>query len=248
MNTTSKLPTKLHRALSAVKNYLDRCPHGVSLDMATKKVSNLSGLNSKELEQLLDHLVERESVHVFRLSPKGSGDASKGRQYLKLKRFGEPSVPAGFDIWPVPDAPAETLDSKYQKQVDHIMSVMKKHMFDVCDSRQDSTMLEQATQQRALGTLNAPQQEGEQVGRAAASVTTVVKSAAQMRKEAEELLKQAEEVERESEQNDFFNKRLGPARLQVLQASNTIRTHLDGLIDGMAALEKAGEELKKLTA
>ena len=26
MNTNSKLPTKLHRALSAVKNYLDRWP------------------------------------------------------------------------------------------------------------------------------------------------------------------------------------------------------------------------------
>lgn len=241
MNTKNKLPTKLHRALSSIKQYLDRMPQGVSLDMAVKKVGILSTLTSKELALLVDHLGERESVHVYRLNPLKGGTGRLEIRYLKMKRFGEPFAPQGFQLWPpfTSDEPVSMHQS-----VDEPVSVSSAPERQLNpEPMTDNSRFESAR------TFSEPtKEEAKSVAKTPAQVAPVIKSAAQMRKEAEELLRQAEEAERISEQSDFFKKRLSPIKLELLQAANAIRTNLDGLIDGMAALEKAGDKLKELTA
>lgn len=240
MNTKNKLPTKLHRALSSIKQYLDRMPQGVSLDMAIRKVGILSTLTQKELAQLLEHLAERESVHVYSVSPLKGDAGERVIRYLRMLRFGAPTAPEGFQIWPpaadvaaAPASPAPATDFPAAAEI-----FMPKSA-------------PQATRPGATKKFSEPvKKEALPVARASsqAAAAPIVKSAAQMRKEAEELLRQAEEAERASEQSDFFKKRLAPIKLELLQATNTIRTNLDGLIDGLAALEKAGEKVKELIA
>ena len=80
------------------------------------------------------------------------------------------------------------------------------------------------------------------------SMSTVVKTPAQLRKEAEELLKAAEDAENEARGNDIFNKKLAPVKLEVLQAVGAVQRKFDEIMDCVGTLEKAAQKLKDLTA
>ncbi|MEE9647947.1 hypothetical protein [Enterobacter soli] len=216
MNTTSKLPNKLYRALSELKSYLERMPLGVSLPAVKKKVGILSTLNNKELETLLGHVSERESIHVYTLVAENNAGA-EGVQYLRAGRYGNPIVPSGF-----------ILAGPHQKSTTQTGGVKEEPAKIETHQKEAATVSRTATQSTPITSAN--------------------KSAAQLRKEAEDLLRQAEDAERASEQSDLFKKRLGPIKLELLQSTNAIKTHLDGLIDGISALEKACDKIKAITA
>lgn len=239
MNTLSKLQNKLFRPLAEAKSFLEKMPYGISLEAMKGKVRILNTLNKKELAQLVDFLAERESVHVYSIRPE---KAVAGEiQYLLHGRYGEPEAPRGFKLVSSVKAqnperqPAVTAPDQIPPSPEALLNP-------------SGLSISERVFGSAAKFVKPIQEEAEPVAKPAALVTPVVKSAAQMRKEAEELLRQAEEAERASEQNDFFKKRLSPIKLEVLQATIAIRNNLDGLIDGMAALEKATDKLKAITA
>lgn len=239
MNTLSKLQNKLFRPLAEAKSFLEKMPNGVSLEAMKGKVRILNTLNKKELAQLVDFLVERESVHVYSIRPE---KAVAGEiQYLLHGRYGEPEAPRGFKL-----VSAVKEQNPARPSVITASDLIPPSQEEVSFPRRLNAS--EMIYGSAAKFVKPIQEEAEPVAKPAASVTPVVKSAAQMRKEAEELLRQAEEAERASEQNDFFKKRLSPIKLEVLQATIAIRNNLDGLIDGMAALEKATDKLKAITA
>lgn len=69
-----------------------------------------------------------------------------------------------------------------------------------------------------------------------------------LRKQAEALLKAAEAAEMEARDNDNFNKKLAPVKLEVLQAVGAIQRKFDELMDCVGTLEKAAQKLKELSA
>lgn len=243
MNTLNKLQNKLFRPLAEAKSFLEKMPNGVSLEALKGKVGILNTLNKKELAQLVTFLAERESVHVYSIRPE---KAVTGEiQYLLHGRHGEPHAPKGFKMVLSTSAEATDLHQPVAVMIDRI-SPSPQTLFNPAKV---------SDQERLFGgtdkSTDPTNKEAESVAKPAApaaSILPVIKSAKQMREEAEELLRQAEEAERASEQSDFFKKRLNPIKLELLQAANSIRTNLDGLIDGMAALEKAADKLKEITA
>ncbi|PLR29635.1 hypothetical protein CYR55_22680 [Chimaeribacter californicus] len=62
------------------------------------------------------------------------------------------------------------------------------------------------------------------------------------------MMRQADLAEQQSQENDLFNKRLGPIKTDLLRATHNIRTSMDSLIDAMSDLEKGMDRLKALTA
>lgn len=69
-----------------------------------------------------------------------------------------------------------------------------------------------------------------------------------LRKQAEELLKAAEKAEREANENDLFNKKLAPVKLEILQSVGAVQRKFDELMDCMGTLEKAAQKLKEISA
>lgn len=68
----------------------------------------------------------------------------------------------------------------------------------------------------------------------------------QLRKQAELLLKEAEEAERLANNNDLFNKKLQPVRLEIMQAIGGVQRKFDEMMDCMSVLEKASTKLRDL--
>lgn len=69
-----------------------------------------------------------------------------------------------------------------------------------------------------------------------------------LRKQAEALLKAADEEEQKRNATDFFNKKLSPVRLEVLQQASEVEKQFDELMDSMATLKTALIKLKELKA
>lgn len=69
-----------------------------------------------------------------------------------------------------------------------------------------------------------------------------------LRKQAEQLLKAAEEAEKKRSENDFFNKKLQPVKLEICQAAGKMQRKLDEFIDCMDEMNKAIQKLKDLSA
>lgn len=69
-----------------------------------------------------------------------------------------------------------------------------------------------------------------------------------LRKQAEQLLKAAEEAEKKRNENDFFNKKLQPVKLEICQAAGKMQRKLDEFIDCMDEMNKAIQKLKELSA
>ncbi|EFA7897291.1 hypothetical protein C3V05_001708, partial [Escherichia coli] len=68
-----------------------------------------------------------------------------------------------------------------------------------------------------------------------------------LRKQAEELLKAAEIAEKKRQEDDVFNKKLAPLKLEILQAAGKMQLKLDEFIDCMDEMNKAVQKLKELT-
>ncbi|EPW0896498.1 hypothetical protein ACWBFK_005139, partial [Escherichia coli] len=65
------------------------------------------------------------------------------------------------------------------------------------------------------------------------------------------LRKQAEEfeiAEKKRQEDDVFNKKLAPLKLEILQAAGKMQLKLDEFIDCMDEMNKAVQKLKELTA
>lgn len=77
---------------------------------------------------------------------------------------------------------------------------------------------------------------------------TTIESPEALRRKAEQLIKQAEEAERKRTDNDFFNKKLGPVKLEIGQAAGKMQRKLDEFIDCMDEMNQAIKKLKELCA
>lgn len=69
-----------------------------------------------------------------------------------------------------------------------------------------------------------------------------------LRRQAEQLIKQAEEAERKRLDNDFFNKKLAPVKLELCQAVGKMQRKMDEFIDVMDEVNKALQKLKDVSA
>ncbi len=67
-----------------------------------------------------------------------------------------------------------------------------------------------------------------------------------LRKQAEQLIKAAEAAEKMASENDSFNKKLNPVKLEILQAVGAIQRKFDEMMDCVGVLEKAANKLKEL--
>ncbi|MBG6243385.1 MAG: hypothetical protein EKE20_17025 [Candidatus Symbiopectobacterium sp. Dall1.0] len=71
-------------------------------------------------------------------------------------------------------------------------------------------------------------------------------SPASLRRKAEELIRAAEEAEKKATENDAFNKKLAPVKLDILQAVGAVQRKFDELVDCIDVLEKAANRLKEM--
>lgn len=78
-------------------------------------------------------------------------------------------------------------------------------------------------------------------------MTTTTLTPESLRKQANELLKAAEEAEKKASQNDIFNKKFQPLRLESLQAIAKVQKLFDEQMDAMGALESTAKKLREFT-
>ncbi|WP_142478617.1 hypothetical protein [Klebsiella oxytoca] len=98
--------------------------------------------------------------------------------------------------------------------------------------------------QKAVASVQPPQSKPEP----AMETLSMPATPEQLRKQAEQLLKAAEEAEKKRNENDFFNKKLQPVKLEICQAVGKMQRKMDEFIDCMDDVNKAIQKLKDITA
>jgi hypothetical protein len=103
-----------------------------------------------------------------------------------------------------------------------------------------------ATEPKAVASIQQPVTTTKQ--EPVMETLSIPNSPEAIRKQAEQLLKQAEELERKRNDNDFFNKKLAPVKLEICQAAGALQRKTDEFIDCIDTLNKAVQKLKDLAA
>ncbi|EQC1079139.1 hypothetical protein ACY2HL_000960 [Enterobacter roggenkampii] len=103
--------------------------------------------------------------------------------------------------------------------------------------------LKQPQAQKAVATAEPPKPQEKPMENLSLPTSPEV-----LRKQAEQLLKAAEEAEKKRNENDFFNKKLQPVKLEICQAAGKMQRKLDEFIDCMDEMNKAIQKLKDLAA
>jgi len=221
--TLLKLPPKLQRHLSELKTYVDRHADGVSLPQVKRKVSSLQTLNKKELEILVNFVRTRENIHVYTVYRTGA--PGQESVYFRHARHGDPIAPFAHQLTsPVkPEANKASFIREWGAPLEPVETVIKKECY------QDMPK----AKEEVVAPMNA---------------VNLKVSASELRRQAAEMMRQADLAEQQSQENDLFNKRLGPIKTDLLRATHNIRTSMDSLIDAMSDLEKGMDRLKALTA
>ncbi|WP_142501308.1 hypothetical protein [Klebsiella sp. 2680] len=243
--TPSSLPTKLYRPLAEVKNYVEKMPDGVRLLDVSRKIDVFSKLSGKEKKQLVDFLEARESILVVKAKKVGG---TNGTTILRHKKYGYPQSDSEFQI--LKNIKTKTC-SKCKKE-------KPKGDFYVNNSNPDGLQsyckdcVKSSTHERswkhdenyAKRISQNPKQEEVTMQKIESNST----SPEALRKQAEQLLKAAEEAEKKRSENDFFNKKLQPVKLEICQSVGKLQRKVDEFIDCMDDVNKAIQKLKDITA
>ena len=244
----SNLPQKLWRPLSEVKSFLEKMPDGVKVSEVTRKVNSFSALSSKEKNSLIEFLNERESILVVKAKPEGG---KNNVVFLRHKKFGFPNELPGFVI---------TTKSRPSEGVKKTCSKCKQGKglseFYANSSNNDGRQT-YCIECVKKTTTERDWKKGDNYAKRADIAPTITESEPmtekdnkpspeQLRKQAEKLLKEAEDAERAANNNDIFNKKLQPVRLELLQAIGGVQRKFDEMMDCMSILEKASAKLRDL--
>ncbi|WP_437216643.1 hypothetical protein [Pectobacterium sp. LFLA-215] len=241
--TLSTLPNKLWRPLSEVKSYVEKIPDGVLLTDLNKKVDVFSSLSQKEKKQLIEFLGNRESIFVVKGKKQNSANEVT---ILRHKKYGYPRNTDDMQI----------LKELKTKVCSRCHEEKNKSEFYANNTRNDGLQsyckkcVKSSTHERswkkgddyAKHTLKN-NSERKDMTNAAQPATPE-----SLRKQAEALLKAADEEEQKRNATDFFNKKLSPVRLEVLQQASEVEKQFDELMDSMATLKTALIKLKELKA
>ena len=103
--------------------------------------------------------------------------------------------------------------------------------------------LKQSQAQKAVATAEPPKQQEKPM-----ETLSMPASPEALRKQAEQLLRAAEAAEKKRSENDLFNKKLQPVKLEICQAAGKMQRKLDEFIDCMDEMNKAIQKLKELSA
>lgn len=242
---TPNLPQKLWRPMAEVKNYVEKMPDGVRLADIARKVDIFAKLSVKERKQLVDFLGSRESILIVK-ARKVNG--LNGVTILRHKKYGYPQSNDEYQV----------LKNIKTKVCSKCKSEKGKEDFYVNNTNPDGLQsyckecVKASTHERSwkIGDdyarrVNSPKspEECEMT-----KSTTEAVTPEQLRKQAEELLKAAEVAEKTRSENDVFNKKLNPLKLEICQAAGQMQRKLDEFIDCMDVVNKAVQKLKDLTA
>lgn len=97
--------------------------------------------------------------------------------------------------------------------------------------------------QKAVATAEPPKQQEKPM-----ETLSMPASPEALRKQAEQLLRAAEAAEKKRNENDLFNKKLQPVKLEICQAAGKMQRKLDEFIDCMDEMNKAIQKLKEISA
>ena len=243
--TPSTLPQKLWRPLAEVKNYIEKMPDGVKLNDVSRKVENFGKLSTKEKKQIVDFLGDRESVIVLKMKKAGG---SYGVTLLRHKKYG---YPQSDDARMVIKKVASKSCSKclLEKPISEFYVNNSKiggyqSFCKECVKASTHERSWKKDENYAKRIVNPPSQEEVEM----TTETTASVSPESLRKQAEELLKAAEVAEKKRQENDFFNKKLQPVKLEICQAAGKMQRKLDEFIDCMDEMNKAIQKLKDMAA
>lgn len=103
--------------------------------------------------------------------------------------------------------------------------------------------LKQPTTQKAVATAEPPKSKEKPMETLSMPATPEA-----LRKQAEQLLRAAEAAEKKRNENDLFNKKLQPVKLEICQAAGKMQRKLDEFIDCMDEMNKAIQKLKEISA
>ncbi|EIC84033.1 hypothetical protein [Serratia sp. M24T3] len=239
--TPSTLPNKLWRAASQVKSFVEKMPNGVSLSVIRDKVSAYSSLINHDRKKLVEHLKQRENILVFEVKPPAGG---RKATFLRHKKFG----------WPK-DMPCNLAPE--------IKSCSKCHLEKPTGEFYKNSTTSDGKQSYCIECVKASSAErswkkGDSYAKRPATTINEINemeikpaitvSPTALRQQAEELIRKAEEAENAAKNNDLFNKKLQPIRLEILQAIAGAQKLFDQQMDAMASLEVAAAKLRNLTA
>lgn len=243
--TPSSLPTKLYRPLAEVKSYVEKMPDGVRLLDVSRKIDVFARLSGKEKRQLVDFLEARESILVVKAKKVGG---TNGTTILRHKKYGYPQSGDEFQI----------LKNIKTKTCSKCKTEKSKSEFYVNNSNPDGLQsyckecVKASTHERSWKSdenyakrINTHQNIEEVTMQ---NTDNNSASPEALRKQAEQLLKAAEEAEKKRSENDFFNKKLQPVKLEICQAVGKLQRKVDEFIDCMDEVNKALQKLKDLSA
>lgn len=243
--TPATLPQKLWRPLAEVKNYIEKIPDGVKLLDVSRKVENFGKLSAKEKKQLVDFLGERESIIVLKVKKTGG---QNGMTMLRHKKYGYPqgsekeTISKNIDVKICSKCKEEKPRSDF-----YVNNSMPDGNQSYCKECVKASTHERSWKKGgnyAKRIINESAQEEVEM----TTETTASVSPESLRKQAEELLKAAEVAEKKRQENDFFNKKLQPVKLEICQAAGKMQRKLDEFIDCMDEMNKAIQKLKDLAA
>ncbi|HID4130803.1 TPA: hypothetical protein ACXE8V_001104 [Pluralibacter gergoviae] len=242
--TPATLPQKLWRPLAEVKNYVEKMPDGVRLADISRKVDVFNKLSAKEKSQLVKFLGERESILVVKIKRPNS---LNGTTLLRHKKYGYPQSQSDLKV--IKDIKSKVC-SKCRKE-------KLRSEFYVNNSAPDGLQsyckecVKESTNTRSWerGEFYAKRikyKNAEEDSLMKNQNLTITPES--LRKQAEELLKAAEEAEKKRNEDDFFNKKLHPLKLEICQAAGQMQRKMDEFIDCMDVMNKAVQKLKEITA
>lgn len=244
--TPSTLPTKLYRPLAEVKSYVEKMPEGVRLLDVSRKIDVFGRLSGKEKKQLVDFLEARESILVVKAKKVGG---TNGTTILRHKKYGYPQSDDEFKI--LKNIKTKTCSKcKIEKSRDefYVNNSNPDGIQSYCKQCVKASTHERSWKNDENYAKRINSQKKQEEVTMHADTETNGASPEALRKQAEKLLKAAEEAEKKRNENDFFNKKLQPVKLEICQAVGKMQRKMDEFIDCMDDVNKAIQKLKDITA
>ncbi|MEY1000275.1 hypothetical protein AB7263_18925 [Providencia rettgeri] len=241
--TPSTLPNKLWRALSEVKNYVEKFPSGVSRNELHQKVKAYHDLNKKDKDSLVAHIQERSVLLVFKAKKHGSVIPTT---FFRHKKYGHLGKIDGYE-YPL-KKPKERVCCKCKQEKPlsefSIANDRASGVKSYCKKCDNQKRAENALKLKLSKPLEKISKIDERC-----KVMTNPSSPEQLRKQAEELLKAAEQAEKNQATEKWkteFKKEFEQQKLEVMQAVGMANRKFDEMMDAMATLSKVSEKFKLL--
>lgn len=227
----SDLPHRLFRELAEGRSLLERMTHGILLSELKGKIKTWGKLSNKDCVRLVLFMRDRGFISTFAAVSSGPGQRKPDTFLIKSSYEDKARPPKGYEL--IRTGPGEPVTKEGSPVAETVSPPVITPVENTAPlSPPPSPPREDSKEEPETVIVKKP----------------TTQTAEAMRRQAAELLKAAEEAERLSNQNDLFNKRLAPVRLEVLQAVASVQKQFDGMVDAMAVLETSIKKLRELSA